>query len=72
MPKNKNDGLFLSAKDIKYFIKRLERVIELLNSEEPHMAIAKLLADIAVLKGIIQEYEHYKKDNIKLPISRKK
>jgi hypothetical protein len=34
---------------MKDLIKRLQRVVELLNAGEVHMAIAKLLADISAL-----------------------
>lgn len=45
----------MSKADIEVMIRRLERVIELINADEPHMAVAKLLADIAALKGFIEE-----------------
>jgi hypothetical protein len=43
----------LSNEDIQYLIGRLERVIELIDTDEKHMAVAKLLADISALKGMI-------------------
>jgi hypothetical protein len=41
----------LAEEDVKYLIARLERVVELLKAGETHMAMAKLLADIAALKS---------------------
>jgi hypothetical protein len=43
-------GEALLSQDVEYLIKRLKRVVELLNAGEVHMAIAKLLADISALK----------------------
>ena len=40
--------------NIKYLINRLERVIELINSGDYHMAVAKLLADISALKAMLE------------------
>lgn len=45
----------LEDADIAYLIGRLERVVELLNAGETHMAIAKLLADISALKALGEE-----------------
>ncbi len=45
----------MSAEDIKYLIGRLERVRDLINSGEHHMAVAKLLADISALKTLCPE-----------------
>ena len=36
-----------------YLISRLERVVDLLDKGEVHMATAKLLADISALKGML-------------------
>lgn len=41
----------LETNDVEYLITRLERVVELLNAGETHMAIAKLLADISALRN---------------------
>lgn len=41
----------LEIKDDEYMIERYERIIELINNGEPHMAVAKLLADISALKA---------------------
>ena len=38
---------------IEYFIKRLERSVELIKEGNGFMAMAKLLADISALKGMI-------------------
>ena len=43
----------LETTDIQYLITRLEAVVDLLRRDEKHMAMAKLLADISALKGII-------------------
>lgn len=40
--------------DIRYLIKRLKAVIKLIEAKEPHMAVAKLLADISALKGMLK------------------
>ena len=45
----------MDKEDIEYLISRLERVIELINAGEGHMAVAKLLADIAALKVMVNE-----------------
>lgn len=42
----------LDDADIVYLTGRLERVVELLKAGETHMAMAKLLADIAALKAL--------------------
>lgn len=41
----------LSAADVQYLVGRLRRVIELIQSGDTNMAIAKLLADISALTG---------------------
>ena len=46
--------IIFSKSDIRYLIKRLQAVIKLINAKEPHMAVAKLLADISALKGMLQ------------------
>jgi len=40
--------------DIEYLIDRLEQVIGLIKAGENHMAIAKLLADISALRGMLE------------------
>ena len=41
----------LNADDVEYLVTRLERVIDLLNAGQTHMAVAKLLADISALRN---------------------
>ena len=45
----------MEKENIEHLIARLERVIELINLEYYHEAVAKLLADISALKGMINE-----------------
>jgi len=45
----------MEKEDIKYLIKRLERVIQLIEEDNKYMAIAKLLADISAFKVMINE-----------------
>ena len=50
----KTDNIEFSKTDILYMINRLKAAIELINNNEPHMAVAKLLADISALKGMLK------------------
>jgi len=44
---------YLDVEDIRHLITRLEAVADLLRRDEKHMAMAKILADISALKGVI-------------------
>ena len=43
----------MSEANIQYLIARLERVIELIESGDKHMAVAKILADISALRAML-------------------
>jgi hypothetical protein len=43
----------LDVEDIRHLITRLEAVADLLRRDEKHMAMAKILADISALKGVV-------------------
>jgi len=45
----------MDDENIKYLIDRLYLVIDLIEDGHRHMAIAKLLADISALKGMLEE-----------------
>jgi len=45
---------YLTKRDIEYLIKRRKDILELLKFGEIHMASAKILADIAMLKATIK------------------
>jgi class 3 adenylate cyclase len=42
----------LASEDVEYLVDRLRRVVTLINAGEHHMAVAKLLADIAALSSV--------------------
>ena len=53
--REKNKRTLLSADDVKYFISRLEKILDLLRVDELDTAVVKILADIALLEGIIED-----------------
>lgn len=45
----------LEKADIEYLIARLERIKELVDAKENHMAAVKILADISALKARLND-----------------